>query len=412
MARLVDLIKTSRHVVVCTGAGISTNAGIRDYRGPNGIWTEAQAMGVVSGEPGDKKSKVMETPWDEAMYRLLPQATPTIAHRVITQMATSAPPLDGGVVPLVKHVISQNEDGLHLRSGLPPEQLSEVHGNAFIELCGKYEDSDSDSDLSGSSSGSDSDDGGSSSSSSSSSSDSEVARIEEATKIAKAEARKLRPPGCGMAVVRGFVTYHGETYRRSNPAGRHVTRRACPNCRPPDAPLSECDGPLTGIGWLHDSTVDFGESPGGFPWGANTIHNMQSAKLHMQHADLVLVLGSSLSILANYFCPWRPESKWAKPPPAGLRLAPPPGEASAADGKKRKGKALTSRCRLAIVNKGTALDEELAAIKIEADVDAVCEELRKQLGYPPPPPYIAEEDPLRKRVLVPREGEPRSEWNF
>ena len=63
VARLVDLIKTSRHVVVCTGAGISTNAGIRDYRGPNGIWTEAQAMGVVSGEPGDKKSKVMETPW-------------------------------------------------------------------------------------------------------------------------------------------------------------------------------------------------------------------------------------------------------------------------------------------------------------------------------------------------------------
>ena len=85
--------------------------------------------------------------------------------------------------------------------------------------------------------------------------------------------------------------------------------------------------------------MDFGESPGGFPWGRNPVHNMQVAKEHMQLADLVLVMGSSLSILANYFCPWRPESKWAKPPPDGLRLAPPP---QAATSSKAAGSASAS----------------------------------------------------------------------
>ena len=45
--RLAELITSARHVVFCTGAGVSTNAGIRDYRGPNGIWTEAAALGTL-----------------------------------------------------------------------------------------------------------------------------------------------------------------------------------------------------------------------------------------------------------------------------------------------------------------------------------------------------------------------------
>ena len=42
------------------------------------------------------------------------------------------------------------------------------------------------------------------------------------------------------------------------------------------------------VGVLLDSTVDFGESPGGFPWGANPVHNVAAAKWHMQRADLVV----------------------------------------------------------------------------------------------------------------------------
>ena len=140
-------------------------------------------------------------------------------------------------------------------------------------------------------------------------------------------ARKLRPPGCGAAVVRDFVTYSGETYKRSNAAGRHVTRRRCPRCLESGAiGADDCDdggdggdgdggggsssgagsgGGLVGRGWLLDSTVDFGEAPGGFPWGmANEVHSVVAAKEAMRRADLVVVWGSELSILANYFDPW------------------------------------------------------------------------------------------------------------
>ena len=374
---------------------MSTNAGIRDYRGPNGIWTEAVQAGVIAGEPGEAKNRLVESPWDEAMYQMLPAAEPTFAHRAVTMLAT-APATPGGE-PLVKHVISQNEDGLHLRSGLSPGRLSELHGNAFIEVCGRLA-SDSDSDLGSSDDSSDDED------------DDAAAAIDAA---AKAEARGNRSPGCGAAIVRDFVTYYGETYRRSNAAGRHVTGRACPNCRPDGAP-PPASGPAKGAGWLLDTTVDFGEAPGGFPWGTNEVHNVAAAKHHMQRADLVLVLGSSLSILANYFRPWYKHSKWAKAPPAGLRLGP-DGETAARGGDddppgKRKSKGVPPVCKLAIVTMGDALDQELAALKIEADVDTVMKELLRLLGLATPQPYRADADGLWSRVLPAKPDEPRAPW--
>ena len=66
-----------------------------------------------------------------------------------------------------------------------------------------------------------------------------------------------------------------------------------------------------GSGWLLDTTVDFGESPCGCPWGANTVHNMGAAQRAMRKATLVVAVGTSLSILANYFDPWVHSS----PPP-------------------------------------------------------------------------------------------------
>ena len=124
--QLAALIAASHHCVFVTGAGASTNAGLRDYRGPTGIWTEAQAAGIVQGDPGEKKNRNFDCPWDDDMYRLHALATPTLTHCAITQLVAMG---------RVKHVISQNEDGLHRRAGLPAVHLSEVHGNAFIELC-------------------------------------------------------------------------------------------------------------------------------------------------------------------------------------------------------------------------------------------------------------------------------------
>lgn len=184
VAALAELMRGSRHILFCTGAGISTNdpAGLRDYRGPDGIWTEAQASGLVVGEPGEKGMPV-DSPWDETMFRRMPAARPTFAHRAIAQ-------LSGGEDPLVKHVITQNEDGLHRRSGVPEVRLSELHGSAFVEVCGNYASGDSDES--------------SSSEDESTSSDAERAVLDAA---ADAAARERRPAGCGALTVRDFVTY-------------------------------------------------------------------------------------------------------------------------------------------------------------------------------------------------------------
>lgn len=109
-ARLAELIESSDSIVLYTGAGISTSASIPDYRGPNGVWTQ-----LKNGCALPKVNDIV-------------CAEPTYTHMAITQLVREG---------LVQHVVSQNCDGLHLRSGLPPRKLSEVHGNMFVEVCRK-----------------------------------------------------------------------------------------------------------------------------------------------------------------------------------------------------------------------------------------------------------------------------------
>ncbi|XP_071964314.1 NAD-dependent protein deacylase sirtuin-6-like [Antedon mediterranea] len=108
--QLAEWISDSQNVVVHTGAGISTAAGIPDFRGPKGVWTL---------EKQGKKPDVSIT---------FDGARPTLTHLALLGLERAG---------VVKYVISQNVDGLHLRSGFPRSKLSELHGNMYVEECDK-----------------------------------------------------------------------------------------------------------------------------------------------------------------------------------------------------------------------------------------------------------------------------------
>jgi mono-ADP-ribosyltransferase sirtuin 6 len=109
---LYQLMAKSSYTVIHTGAGISTSAGIPDFRGPNGVWTR-QNMGLPIEDP-------LSVGFEEAR--------PTFSHRAIVELFKNG---------FVQHIVTQNVDGLHIKSGLPRDKVSEVHGTAFAEYCVK-----------------------------------------------------------------------------------------------------------------------------------------------------------------------------------------------------------------------------------------------------------------------------------
>ena len=101
-------IAESERLVVFTGAGISTDSGLPDFRGPDGMWTRRD-----KGLPPPKSP-----PWD--------QVQPNQGHYLIGKL------LEMGKLD---YLISQNIDGLHAKSGIPFERLAELHGNMYFMKC-------------------------------------------------------------------------------------------------------------------------------------------------------------------------------------------------------------------------------------------------------------------------------------
>ncbi|MGZ3494999.1 MAG: SIR2 family NAD-dependent protein deacylase [Thermodesulfobacteriota bacterium] len=105
--KLAQWMFESKYLVVFTGAGISTESGLPDFRGPDGVWTRQE-----KGLP--------------PKTRAFTSVEPNAGHRAIVELQS---------LSKLKFLISQNVDNLHLRSGIRPELLAELHGNVAKLRC-------------------------------------------------------------------------------------------------------------------------------------------------------------------------------------------------------------------------------------------------------------------------------------
>jgi NAD-dependent deacetylase len=112
---------------VLTGAGISTDSGIPDFRGPSGVWTKnpaAEKLSTYQAYMADPELR--RRSWQNRLAHPAWAAEPNPAHLALARLAHSA---------IDTHVITQNIDGLHQRAGTPPGRVIELHGTMFGVVC-------------------------------------------------------------------------------------------------------------------------------------------------------------------------------------------------------------------------------------------------------------------------------------
>jgi len=124
---VADMILESRKMVVFTGAGISTESGIPDFRSPGGIWArfdpdELSYQKFLSSESSREKY------WEFSMSicPTIVEAKPNRGHYAITELYH---------LGRLDCVITQNIDGLHQKSGIPEEKVIELHGTLKWVIC-------------------------------------------------------------------------------------------------------------------------------------------------------------------------------------------------------------------------------------------------------------------------------------
>ncbi|MFI5997697.1 SIR2 family NAD-dependent protein deacylase [Streptomyces sp. NPDC051362] len=114
-------------VAVLSGAGISTDSGIPDYRGPNGLWRQdPEAEKLVTYEYYMGDPEIRRRAWRMRRDSGALGAEPNGAHRAVAELERSGVPV---------RVITQNVDGLHQLAGMPARKVLELHGTARAVVC-------------------------------------------------------------------------------------------------------------------------------------------------------------------------------------------------------------------------------------------------------------------------------------
>ena len=122
---LASLLGQSRSTVVFTGAGISTESGIPDYRSPGGVWDRFRPVEFADFVASEAMRLEF---WRRkfATHGLIARAEPNRGHRAVAELVRRGTALC---------VVTQNVDGLHQKSGVPQDKLVELHGNTTYALC-------------------------------------------------------------------------------------------------------------------------------------------------------------------------------------------------------------------------------------------------------------------------------------
>lgn len=125
----IELIQPSRRIVVLTGAGISTESGIPDFRSPGSLWLQQPP---VSYQDFISKPEARQQYWQtrRTLAGQVAQARPNAAHHALVELERKG---------MLLGIITQNFDGLHQDAGSQPERVVELHGTsreAACTLCG------------------------------------------------------------------------------------------------------------------------------------------------------------------------------------------------------------------------------------------------------------------------------------
>ncbi len=121
------IIASACRLVALTGAGISTEAGIPDFRGPSGIWTKdpaAERLSTLSHYLEEEQTR--RRSWASRLGAPVWSARPTAGHAALVELERRG---------VLHTIVTQNTDGLHQLAGSSPERVVEIHGTSHLTIC-------------------------------------------------------------------------------------------------------------------------------------------------------------------------------------------------------------------------------------------------------------------------------------
>ena len=122
---IIDLIKSSSKTVLLTGAGISTESGLPDFRSDNGFWAKNKPIQFNEFLLSEEKQRLS---WERniELHSLLKNIKPNLGHMFVEKITS---------LQKSNFLITQNIDGLHQKSGVPENKIIEIHGSAIEAAC-------------------------------------------------------------------------------------------------------------------------------------------------------------------------------------------------------------------------------------------------------------------------------------